>query len=529
MRSMRAAILFACLAVICMACGPPEDEPVSGPWPLSAAVPGVVGYLALPMTSDEIAEASRQLFGWLPEGLSDHAPLAVFLLDQVAFGGPLAVAIPLDDETAFRSSLTQCPGIRHGPGDDWVFPLSFDHPALRLLGLALGSSSQHLLGGRFSALAPQVNVEWVVKVSFDGGRAWFAPSLEAALATQRALKQVPGLEVARGPLVMSFDAERFQLAYQPETQAAVKGLRELLLEGRMPGLAGLWLPMRGQNSFDALSELPMNGPTMWALLEMISVEDMKGVQVTTSENDVGALVPGWPEAAEFARQGSSGFTVHEEASADVRLAWAGEGRVPQLLASLRPVAEMPGGISLGFDPDHFPEAFARWARPLIELAMGQGRPADLLTDQIVELLRPCAGMLFARGEQGARALALTLRPGQTLDMDGVSEILDLFAHVLDLDIGFDSLLPLEELMLSSGPFPAGVHWDADGVFYVTLGECSLVVLDQLAMHAEQAAARPRPGGMSPWLVMKTGETRMTMYAEKNELLLELPLTGGSDR
>ena len=99
---------------------------------------------------------------------------------------------------------------------------------------------------------------------------------------------------------------------------------------------------------------------------------------------------------------------------------------------------------------------------------------------------------------------------------------------MDLDIGFDSLLPLDELMLSSGPFPPGIYWNADDVFYVTFGNCSLVALDRLAIHAEQAAASSPLTGLSPWLVMKIGETRREMSADKNELLLALPLVGDRD-
>lgn len=528
MRSMRAAILFPCLVVTCMACGPEEDDPASGPWPLSASVPGVVGYFALPMTLDEIAEGCHQALGWSPDGLSDRTPPAVFLLDQVAFGGPLAVALPLEDEAAFRLSLTQSPGVRHNSGDEWVFSLSLDHPALRAFGLARRLSSQQSLLAQFTALTPQAHVEWVVKVLCSGGRAWLVPSLEAGLATQRALKEVPGLELDRGPMVMSLDAERFHLAYVPEIQAVEKGLRELLLDNRMPGLGGLSIPLRRGSQGGVLSELSLNGQAMWALLEMISIEDMKGGQVITSGDELGELLFGRLEPTEFAQQSNTESTAHENVSVDVRLAWEEGGRVPQLLTSLRPVEDMLDGVSIGFDSDNFPEAFARWSRPLIELVMGQGRPADLLADQIVELLRPCAGKFFARWEEGGRALALTLRPGQSIDMDSASEIFDLFAHALDLDIGFDSLLPLDELMLSSGPFPPGIYWNADDVFYVTFGNCSLVALDRLAIHAEQAAACSPLTGLSPWLVMKIGETRLEMSADKNELLLALPLVGDRD-
>jgi len=529
MRTMRAAILLACACAASVTCGPRSDAPADGPWPISTGSPGVLGYIALPAEPDDIAEACRQALTWSPGGLSDHAPASLLLLDRVVFGGPLALALPIDDEAAFRSSLEQCPLIRHVRGDAWVIALSGDHPVLTFLRFAEGYSASQSMVGRLASVSPRRGVEWAVELVIEDGWAIMGPSIEAGLATQRVLDKIPGFGVRDGPIVASLDAQRFHLAYQTEIEAVVNTARGMLSGMQMAGLAGMLAQMKGGSHGGAVPGLPLGGPTIWALLEMLSIDEIEGAQIVVHGGDVGALVAELSRTLGTSREDGSGPTEGHDASIDLRLVWAAGSRPAQLLAAQRPVAEMPGGVAVGFDPDLFPEALAQWARPLVELTMGEGQPAERLMARIAELLAPCGGTAMAGLADGGQALALLLRPGQELDVDGMIEIFELFAHALDLDVGLDDVLPLSELTSSSGLIPAGIYWHADGVFYLTLGDCAPEALDQLAMHTEQAAAVPRSVGFSPFLVLHAGEARMKMYAERDELLIELPLVIGLDR
>lgn len=466
MRSMRPTILLACVVVSCLACSPSPDPAATEPWPVFTEAPGVLGYAALPAAPADIAAACVQAIEWTPRGLGDHEPVTVLLLDEAVFGSPLALSLPVADDAAFRASM-------------------------------------------------------------EDGRAILAPSFEAGLAARRVLDGLPGLRLAQGPMVASFDFGRFHLVYQDEIQTIVSQLRGLLLGAQVAGTMAMLQQMRNEARGAGSFELPIPGPAIWALLEMLSTEDIDGVQLTLDGADAGALI----------RQLSAGLDTdadpeeQEQPGADlflsVRMVWVEDSPPTRVLAGLRPVEEVPDATALGFDPNVFPQAVAEWMRPLVELTMGEGAPAERLIASIAALIAPCQGTLLAGLEEGGRVLVLPLRPGQELDLDGVDEVLGLFARTLDLDadVGLGNLEMWDGETSPDDVIPAGQYWESDGVFFLTLGECALHVVDRLALQAEEAAARPRSSAGGPFLALTLGDVFFRMRAKGSEVLVELPLGG----
>jgi hypothetical protein len=447
-------------------------------------------------------------------------------LDEVVFGGPLVVALPVDDEAAFRASLERSPVIRLEHGDTWVISFAADYPALKALRVLRGMTSSNSPAEMFAAARGEQSVEWTVQLIVADGRAVLAPSFEAGIVAQRVFDEVPGFSIADGPVVLCFDAQRFHLAYQEELRGAVNTVRGLLLGVQMAGIASMFSGMMSASDEAEAQRLPIPGPAIWALLEMLSMKEIDGVQLTLHGMDGGELLRALPRALEGAEEAGGSTFDGTSTSLDVRMVWA-EGSPPErMLAGFRPVTEIPGAAVLGFDPGLFPAALAEWARPLVEYSMGEGQPAERLMSHIAALLAPCDGTLIAGLEPGTRALALSVRPGAELDVEGMGEVLELFAHTLDLEPDGEGLTPWDGVTSPEGMVPAGRYWQSEDTFFMTGGPCTELALDQLAVFSEEAAGGTRGSAGAPFLALSTGELAVRMYAEQGELLLELPLLSG---
>ncbi len=522
---MRAAILLAGLVLALPACGPGDDGGPAEDWPLRVDAPGVLGYVSMPVGPDDLAASLDRVLAWRPDGLSGDGSFALVLLDEYVHGSPFAVAVPVDDEDAFRASLLASPNVTAGARDAWIFTLPRGNALAQAIQVARSMAGANSPQDILAALGEEPTIAWSMQLAHHDGRAVLAPSYEAGLTVARVLDEVGGLRAADGPLVLSFDAKRMHLAYKQEIDGLVQQVRGMLLNVQMAGLGGMLAAgMRGAEVPEL--DLPVPGPALWALLEMVGPDEVEGLQVELHGLDVGAWVD------QFARSVSDGPDVmRDEVSAALdpvlhvrlRTTWIEGSPRAALLAGVRPAPELPDAVSFAFEPVSFPAALAEWARPLVELTMGEGAPAERLIAEMTELLAPCEGTVLVGKEEGARALVLALQPGRELDVDGFAEVLGLFAHTLDLDDeGLGGPRPWDGAVPPEGAVPAGRYWTHDGAFVLTLDDCGAAGLDGLLGELRDVLGGGAARG--PFLSVRqevpNGLLRAGFYARGRELVLE---------
>ncbi len=533
MRCMRTLILLTGLFASCFACGSSEPEATGESWPLHVKAPGVLAYLAVSAPAESVAQAFESTVSWRPAGLSEEASLTILILDKLVFGHEFTLLLPLVDEQAFRDSLTNSAAVREVGEDRWGFSLPSSHPFLQVLNIARrGISGPPSVGEMLAAASEPVPAEWETGLVIDQGYAILAPSYEAGVVAKQVLGEVPGLGQDKAPMVLSVHASRIQLAYKEEIEGAVNQARSMLLGVQMAGMGAMLAAMANDGDSGQVGGLPIPGPAIWSLLEMLSLKDVEGFQLMLDIPQGGErLMSALSAVGDGESAAGPGFDDEGWADAsnmELRTAWADGSALSRVLTATRPARARREATVFAFDPQLFPSAVSEWARPLVELTMGEGEPAERLMARIAELFTPCEGTVVVGLEEGAGALAFAVQPDRELDIDGAAEVLQLFARTLKLD-SLDSAPELWDVEAhDSGLVPSGRYWQADDTFFLTLGECTDAGLAQLADQVADAVIAGAPEG-GPFFSVQYNEASMNLFQQYGELILELPLGGLFDQ
>ena len=490
------AALVALLALTAPACGPGSADADGDPWPLELSSPGVVGYVVLPGSADDLSAGLGGLLGWAPGGLRPRGALGVAWLDVRTHGGEYALLLPVDDEAAFRASLDAAPSVTELATDRYVFELPPDHPLVEMLqmasalagGVGAGASPTDLLG----ALRQRPTLRWEMELRVDDGQAVLAPTYDSAIVVGRLLDEVPGLrEPAPDDALISADVTALRLAYRDQIEAATQQMRALLLGTQMAGFGSLLANMASDGRPMEMTGLGVSGPFTWALLEMLAPDALVGVQVAARGADAGPLVRAATAALEGGELDRSDVDDPPslwagEPVVGLRLRWDDEAPLGALAESLRPAPSVPGAAALGFDPATFAPALAAWCRPLVELALGEGEPAVRTEAQLAELVEPLGGAVVVGAGVGAQAVAATLQPGRTVDVASLVELLELLLAEANVDE------PFAALQLRDGPpgldedVPAGSCWQADDLLVLVLADGHGDALDRFTLAVRDA-------------------------------------------
>ena len=537
----RLSVLVLLLAAFAAACGESDDPQAPGdPWPMTVGLPGILGYVALPAEPVDIAYAFDSILGWRPEGLGGDGPLGLILLDQTVFGGELAWVLPLEDEDALRRSLAECELLADLGGDRFEFTIPASHPAVQMLRLAGRMSGAGGPAEMLAALRDNADLTWQMQLAVERDRALLAPSFEGSVVARRMLGEVPGLLDPELRGVLSLDAKRIHLAFQEEIEGVVMQFRSLLLGAQMAGVGMMLTALAGEEGRTPDLGLPVPGPFLWAVLEMLAVDEVEGVQLSADGFDGGALlrtvateigegamIPGGSGGQRRAvdqepdPDGAASPFPEDEVGGTLRLRWSATAAPAQLLNTLRPALPVRGAVSLGFDPAGFATEFGVWCRPIIELAMGEGAPADRLAQELGSLLQPCSGALLVGVEPGAQALVLPLEVGSDLEVDGLLEVIELLARTAGADGFAEGFEALDGPPAAGQAVAPGQHWQDGDVFVLALAPCEAAGLARLlGLVREDLVDGPPSRGAVLELPLPDG-IEAAFHAHRGELSLDL--------
>jgi hypothetical protein len=525
METMRGRILafIALLLSVLPACGERQATSPSEPWPVRVEASGILGYVAVQAEPEDVADACDAILGWTPRGLAPGVPVAVLFLDERVYGGEYGLLLPVDDEAALRASLATCSTLSSREDDHLVFRLPESHRLVQMVRMAGRVSNARSPMDVLSAMGGGgAGLDWSVDLAFTDGRALLVPSFEAGIVAGRMPESVPGLaRFSADDLVFSADTGRMQLAFQEPIRNAVAQLRSLLLGAQLAGVGQMLTRMAGDHPGSGELGLPVPGPFLWAVLEMLAPADVHGLQVSLRGVDggealrfLGELIRSGGESLELAPP-----TSDEAPVTLLRLQWSEDSGVGRLLPTLRPAPEVGGVAMLAFDPEAFPPALAAWCRPIAELAMGEGAPAERLIAWLEELLAPLQGVVAVSLADGAEALAATLQQGAQLDVDELGEVAGLLARAAGSDLQTDDLRWLEAPPQGDELVPAGCHWQADDLFVVTLGPCRPGAVETLSRRVQEACSAGLPEH-GPAARVAEGEAWLELSTAGSELLVE---------
>ncbi len=445
-------------SVLLLGCGGESADPdtAQGGWPVGSPVDTVLAYVAGAPDSLRLPTFFENQLGWQPAGLAGERQGVVAFLDSSVMGGPLGLALPVADPDALRDSLAACPGIEFTDDKRFVFTLPADSELINAIRAVRAMTNTGSLTEMMAAIGQPVAASSTWELSFREGQALIVPSFEAAFVVGKLLDELPldglesgGLESASAPtanpgssVVLSVDMERIRLTYYEEFQQSSRQLQALLSgdpDAGPVGTLGRMLRERGGGGGDGpLGELPVDGPTVLAMIEMLAVDSIGAFQLQAD---------GWNLAAELFDRGpgattDEGSSFDETATPDpasglgqmglvYRQRWSEPSALSALLDSLRPVpAQGPSGqrAMLSADPDDFPRALAAWLRPLIEVVHGPGEASAERLDDLAELLSPWDGLLMVGESDGTPLAVATLQPGERLN---TSALLAWFRPLLD--------------------------------------------------------------------------------------------------
>ena len=394
-----------------------EPDSAGDGWPVGSPVDTVLAYAAGSPDGLRLAPLFENQLGWRPAGLDGERLAVVVFLDDSVMGGPLGLALPVADPVALRDSLEACPGVQFTDDKRFVLTLPSDSDLINAMRAVRGLMNTGSLTELMAAIGQPVSTASDWQLTFREGQALIVPSFEAAFVMGKLLDELPLESVVSqagrpdSSVVLSVDLERLRLTYYEELEQFTRQLDALLSgdpDAGPVGALGRLISERGGGD-SPLGNLPVDGPTVLALIEMLSVDLIGAFQLQAHgllsvgqlyDGDVGIL-PNFGQRRLVYRQ-----------------RWTETSALSELLQSLRPVpAQEQSGqrALLSADPDAFPQALAAWLRPLVEVVHGPGEVSDERLDDLTELLSPWDGLLMVGESDGAPLGVATLQSGQRLN------------------------------------------------------------------------------------------------------------------
>jgi hypothetical protein len=516
------------LALLIVACSgsEPDDGPSSGVaedrgWPLGSPVDTVLAYAAGTPDQLGLPGTFESLVGWRPAGLAQERTAVMGLLDQSVMGGLVGLALPVDDPAALRSSLEQSQSVEFlsdGPDEKrFVLTVPAESPLVNFIRAVRAMGNTGSISEMMAAIGQPVSVTSTWELSFRDGLALLVPSFEAAYVMGKLVEQMPVQgEGTEAPMVLSLDRDRLELSYYDEFQESRRQVDALLSGDPEAGPAGMLDKMFSEKAGEDSSgpRLPIDGPTIAALLEMLAVDLLSAVQLQAQGlPNFDALMNEQAEA---------------EGSAAIQLAckvrWNGSAALTNLLGCFRPPASLGSAEQLGVfsaDPDRFPAAFTQWMRPLVEAVHGQGLPADDALTELTQLLSPWGGLLLVTEADGEPLCVATLQPGERLDTQGLLAWFEPILGALDRGkspAGADLREP------DDGETWSPATWSQDDMIVMSSGDEEPMQVEALLDQARamRGSAHPSQG---PFLKLLVDGGQLSVGFTNDVLELELESAG----
>lgn len=388
---------------------PAESNTADG-WPVGSPIDAVLAYLAVSPQADDFSPLFERFLGWRPAGLANDRMAVLVLLDESMLSGLAGLALPVADAEAFRRSLEESHSVTFTEDDRFVLTLSPESELLTAVRLGRAAMSGGSFVQRMAAMSQSVSTTSTWDLSFRAGHALMVPSFEAEFVLRKLLEKLPLDVDANSPShVVCLDVERFELAYFEQIQNSRRQLEALLSAEGAGGVAGLLGQMLSESGA-ASEQLPVDGPTILALLEMMALDSIGAYQFQLFDM---ALIDRFMSPDEFRADEAQPIRSLS------RLRWKEPTALSELLATLRPSPEQRQGLIHGVlsaDADLFAAALPEWLRPLVELVHGKGAAANDALTELTELLSPWGGQLV----MGLGSVAVvTCQPGERFDSAGL--------------------------------------------------------------------------------------------------------------
>lgn len=546
LRGLRPLLAQLLASLLLLGCGGESADPdaAGDGWPVGSPVDTVLAYAAGAPDSLRLATFFESQLGWQSAGLDGERQAVVAFLDSSVMGGPVGLALPVADPAALRDSLASCPGVEFTDEKRFVFSLPSDSQLINAIRALRAMMNTGSLTEMMAAIGQPVSAASTWELSFREGHALIVPSFEAAFVVGKLLDELP-LEVApaqaRGAdssVVLSVDMERIRLTYYDEFQESSRQLKALLSgdpDAGPVGALGRMISERGGGGDGPLSDMPVDGPTALAMIEMLAVDTIGAFQLQAS---------GLNLAAELFDRGA-GATSDDGASFDetttpdlgqmglvYRQRWSEPSALSELLDSLRPVPVPEKGgqrAMLGADPDDFPQALAAWLRPLIEVVHGPGEASDERLNDLAELLSPWDGLLMVGESDGTPLGVATLQPGERLNTSG---LLAWFRPLLDAveggqhraaDAGGEEGADGERAVLGEGNADDEQllsTWSLDDLLVIGTGDEDPLAVEELLDSARTLRDLDTPDA-GPWLelLLDAGQLTVSTVGDSLEIVL----------